>query len=195
MFRCRSDRRSRSVIVGPLDHVGERTGVVDERRQQLQGTLGEVFSVIVRCGIAVVTVAQPPLGRLAVDEIVAGRMAEEVLEMQAVGLAVAGEPGGDPLAQQFSALFEHEFELLDARGAVDVVHEIVRVVLFVSLRRPLERGDAAAQEGRVDGYGSGPPSPMVFRFLVIAAVRDDCIQASCRSVAVMVLRIAPTAGA
>ena len=57
-----------------------------------------------RRGIAVVAVAQPPLGRLAVDKIVAGRVAEKVFEVQAVGLAVAGEPGGEPLAQQLSAL-------------------------------------------------------------------------------------------
>jgi len=83
--------------------------------------------------------AQPPFGGLAVHEVVACRVAEQVLEVQTVRLAVAGEPGGEPLAQQLAALPEPELELLDAGGAVNVVHDILAVLLPLdALDRPLQ---------------------------------------------------------
>ena len=104
--------------------------------------------------VAVVAVAQPPLDGVGVDQVVAGGVPEEVLEVEAVGLAVAGEVGGKPLAEQLAALFKDQFELLDSCCPVDLVENILTVVESTDLLyRPFERGDAAAQERGVDAHG------------------------------------------
>ena len=60
-------------------------------------------------------------------------MTEEVLEGQSVRLPVAGEEGGETLAQQLAALLQDQLELLDARRAVDVVEDVALISRCLSI--------------------------------------------------------------
>ena len=66
-------------------------------------------------------------------------MSEQVLEAEAIGVQIAGKPGGEPLAQQLAAL--HEFELPGAGGAAEVAPDLVCPAVLDPVRRLFERGD------------------------------------------------------
>ena len=104
MCRCLGGRCRRSAIVGLFDHVGESRGIFDER----EGGFREILAVVVGRVVAVVAVAQPFLDGEGVDEVVPGGVGK-VLEVEAVGLSVASEIGGETLAEQLAALLEYEF--------------------------------------------------------------------------------------
>ena len=61
-------------------------------------------AIVVRGVVAVVAVAKPAFDRLRLYQPVLGSVAEEVLEGEAIRLPVAGEEGGEALAQQLAAL-------------------------------------------------------------------------------------------
>ena len=72
-----------------------------------------------------------------------GRMAEQVFETEMVGLAITCKELGEPLAQEFAALLKHEFKLLDAGGAENVVQWLIGARRRLNFRgRSFERGDA-----------------------------------------------------
>lgn len=75
-----------------------------------------------------------------------------IVEVELIGLPVAGKVGAQPLLQQSAALLQHKFELLDTGGAVDVIHHVAGLALQQSFPGASERSDAAVQMVGVYGH-------------------------------------------
>ena len=124
----------------------------------------KVLAVVVRGVVAVVAVAKPAFHRLRLHQPVLGGVAEQILEGESVRLPVAGEEGGEALAQQLAALLQDQLELLDAGRAVDVVKDVVRLPMPLDLPEGgLQRLDAAPQKGGVDAHDPPFPKPSALR--------------------------------
>ena len=99
MRRWAGQRCCRSVIVGPIDHDGQRSRILDKGWKLAEGGPPEVLVAVVSRVIAVVAVARPSLSHDRRDEVVARRMAEGIREVEAIGQAIAGERSGESHAQ------------------------------------------------------------------------------------------------
>ena len=65
--------------------------------------------------VAVTAIMQPAFARPRIDQAVFGGMPEDVLERESVNLEIAGKLWTQAFPQQFTALLQHQIELLDGR--------------------------------------------------------------------------------
>lgn len=79
-----------------------------------------------------------------------GRVPEQVLEGQLVGLPVAGKERGKTLAQQLPTLFQHKLELLDAGSSVEIMEHIRLPAGLDCAESQFQRTDAASEKPGVD---------------------------------------------